>query len=1723
VTRTILVRLAVVLAVCVGFLTATTTPSTSDSGEGAVAAASVSQRLVSLGAQHTCAITDAGTVQCWGDNAFGQLGTGDRLTSTTPRLVEQLSGVVELAAGYSHTCALVHGGSVRCWGLNGSGQLGVGSVADHDTPQTVPGLTGVKHVASGGFHTCALLAPGTVSCWGQDGSGQLGDGSPGDLAMSPQPVSGLPAGDPVVDITAGEFHTCAVTDAGHLWCWGHNGFGQLGNNTLVTSAVPVEVGEPGDPSTPMDDVLAVTAGGGFTCAILDRANRPTYCWGENSHGQLGTTTPEVSDVMQPSKVPLRVQIDSNPSPLARTISPMVNARSVSAGQNHACAVIDGGGVRCWGQGGSGQLGFVPKKLPNDHQQDSPYAVTVPGLSVQGVVGGGFHTCVLDGGAVKCFGYNFFGQLGGYKSQVSEPTIVSSARGASSVAVGTHAVCALVSDVPGGPTSPYCWGSNADGRLGIGSTSPPSSTVWRPVIAIPTSATDLRAGNGTFCALPDGNPRKCWGLNASGELGDGTTTDRPTPVPSTHLAGATAYDLGGTFSGGAERGTACKATGGHALCWGYNGQGQLGDGTTTDSLTPVTVMWDDDPDEDDVHLVPLTGVTDVAVGGDHACALVGGGQVWCWGANGAGQLGDNTSDTRVGAVKVQQDDDADDDDPLTGVVQLAAGSSHTCARVADKVRCWGATGSGRLGRGGSGEQADEPVNRNSSGDDLEHVTDLVVGDTHACAVTVPAPPGDPKNQTLLCWGENGENQLGDKTTTDRAFAVVTLETPDPDDPLPAPWISDVSAGRDNTCVVLLETTVECWGDNTDGQVGDGIGSKSVAPVTVNGGTTYDTNQIPLPPDLTATTTPGTPVVIPVPLTGVDPDGTPVTLVSVGDPPFGSETHDASSITYTPDPGCRDDTFAYVVSDGTAQVAGQVTVLMNCPPVANPDTATVPEDGSVDIDVRANDSDPDGDTLTIDPSFPVSPAHGAVSVVGGKVRYVPAANFCGPPTDTFSYRISDGNGHQALAAVVVTVTCGPDGPTATGDAVSTPEDTTLILDDELLGNDGDVDGDSLTFTAVTQPAHGTTSTDGSKVVYVPAPDNCGPDSFTYTVSDGTASATATVTVAVTCAGDSPKAQPDSANVPEDGSVLVDVLANDTDPDGDTLGLSGALGAPAHGTAIVESGKVRYTPTANYCGPDAFTYVVTDGALTATGSVSVAVGCVNDPPTANPDSATTPEDTTVHVHVLTNDSDVDGQLLHVGTISDPPHGTAVPAGGDAVAYTPDPNYHGSDTFTYQAVDTTGAATTATVTISVTPVDDPVQLASVSDTSTVWGNALAVPLSATDPDGEPITFSVVTGPAGATTSGSAFTWTPTSTQVGPSTIKVRASSGGVNADRTFVVTVTKRPTTLTYDGPTSGQLSDAAPLHATLRDTASNAPVSGRSIGFVLGSATASGATDGSGGASGLVQVTGSTGSRTLASSFAGDAAYQSSSASTPFTVAPEAFTVTLGGTQLVTTAGTSATVTYTADLAEESDGTVAAQLAGTPVTFRRLDGSTVCTGTASPTVPGQARATCTASQPVGALPVVVSATSAAYTGPMSVGVVTVANAGTGLSSGAGRAAGDAFGFQAKPAPKKGSPSGNLVHVVVSGGTAQVVSAATVTSYSAACAGKPRVCQATIQASAATVSSVNLTTGAVTPGGTAAIRMDATDPNKYAVSVTGSVTRTIGTPAAPVVLDAGVVSVTG
>jgi RHS repeat-associated protein len=279
---------------------------------------------------HTCGLSTAGTVACWGSNTVGELGIGVASAPIpAPVPVVGLSeGAKEISASWEHTCALTRVGAVKCWGWNEYGALGDGTTTDRATPVEVTGLSGnVTAIVAGGYHSCALVNGG-VKCWGRNNYGQLGDGSRTNR-LSPVDVFGLASG--VVLITAGLNHTCAVTGDHAMKCWGENSYGSLGDGTSTHRDTPVDV------TGLTSGVTGASAGHNHTCAIVDGA---AMCWGLNGDGQVGDNS---GFSVRPTPVAV--------SGLAASVV------SISAGGRHTCAIVGAdGAARCWGLNTSGQVG-----------------------------------------------------------------------------------------------------------------------------------------------------------------------------------------------------------------------------------------------------------------------------------------------------------------------------------------------------------------------------------------------------------------------------------------------------------------------------------------------------------------------------------------------------------------------------------------------------------------------------------------------------------------------------------------------------------------------------------------------------------------------------------------------------------------------------------------------------------------------------------------------------------------------------------------------------------------------------------------------------------------------------------------------------------------------------------------------------------------------------------------------------------------------------------------------------------------------------------------------------------------------------------------------------------------------------------------------------------------------------------------------------------------------
>jgi alpha-tubulin suppressor-like RCC1 family protein len=595
--------------------------------------------------------------------------------------VNDLSNVTAISTSRNHTCALLASGTEKCWGYNFFGQLGDETTTNRSIPVIVLGIDEAVAISNRGDEfSCALIVDGTVKCWGRNFEGELGNGSTTD-SRSPVRVGQLTN---AVAITTGTQHTCALLANGTAKCWGDNGEGQLGDGTTTDRHTAVSVG---DFTRTLSNAVAISAGTFFTCALV--ADGSAKCWGDNSHGQIGTVT-------------------STTGPLVlEGVSGSITARDVAAGRSHTCAVRANGTVSCWGNNDSGQLGIGgdARLVP----------VAVPNLTnVVAVAAGEAHSCaLLANGTAKCWGLNSSGELGnGTFTNSAAPVTVTGLTNAVAIAaggtLGSSHTCALIAD-----GTARCWGAGGSGQLGTGTTL--SSSVPVAVSGL-SKAVSIAVGETHSCAAVAVGGTFCWGFNGSGQLGNNTTTSRTLP-------GLVGLDNTIAVAGGNSH-TCAIRNDGTAWCWGANLLGQLGINSTTSHADPRQV----------VNLV--TPVVAIAGGFGHSCAVLADGTARCWGDNSAGQLGDNSTTQRLTPVVVttstvlklqpaqlttsaqltssqpatqfttssQLSPNFGTISPtiggsLTNVAQITTGRRHTCALFANgSVMCWGDNSSGQLGIG-----------------------------------------------------------------------------------------------------------------------------------------------------------------------------------------------------------------------------------------------------------------------------------------------------------------------------------------------------------------------------------------------------------------------------------------------------------------------------------------------------------------------------------------------------------------------------------------------------------------------------------------------------------------------------------------------------------------------------------------------------------------------------------------------------------------------------------------------------------------------------------------------------------------------------------------------------------------------------------------------------------------------------------------------------------------
>jgi alpha-tubulin suppressor-like RCC1 family protein len=680
---------------------------------------------ISAGVRYSLALRDDGTVWAWGDNRFGKLGNGTTTNSTTPVPVSDLSGVTAIAAGFNHGLALKSDKTVWAWGYNHYGQLGNGTITDSSIPVPVTGLSDVVALAGGADHTLAVKGDGTVWACGWNADGQLGDGT-NVTRLEPVQVVGLSG---VIAVAAGQYHSLAITGDETLWAWGYNNYGQLGDGTTTSSNTPLQVSS-------LSGATAVAAGAFHSMALL--ADGTAWAWGYNQYGQLGnpaaiSSAAEGSGPVQVSGPTNVTGISAgyahsllicpeytNPSPTISSLTP----NHKTAGGLSFTLTVNGSGFM------NGSVVRMDGLNRTTHyKSDTQLTAEIPStdLTILGTKNVTVCNPAPGGGISNEMAFTVDSNVVmAWGSGVAPflPEQVPGISGVTAISAGGGHALAIKSD-----RTAWAWGSNFYGQLGDGTTTYRATPVW---VSSLNSVAEVSAGGSHSLAIASGFYPWAWGGNSRGQLGDGTTENRTTPVPVSPLANGYFQMV----SGGEQHSLAVKNDM-TVWAWGCNRYGQLGDGTLTDSAIPLQVSG-------------LDQVVAVAGGADHSLALKRDGTVWAWGLNSAGQLGIGTPDTnKVTPVQIPG---------LSGVTAIDAGYDHSLALKSDgTVWAWGYNAYGQLGDGTTTNRK-SPVQVSS----LSGVRAVSAGDYHNLALK-----GD---ETAWAWGSNVGGELGDGTTTQRNTPV-----------------------------------------------------------------------------------------------------------------------------------------------------------------------------------------------------------------------------------------------------------------------------------------------------------------------------------------------------------------------------------------------------------------------------------------------------------------------------------------------------------------------------------------------------------------------------------------------------------------------------------------------------------------------------------------------------------------------------------------------------------------------------------------------------------------------------------------------------------------------------------------------------------------------------------------------------------------------------------------
>lgn len=803
---------------------------------------------VSNGEAHSCALS-GGAAYCWGHNENGQLGRGNFINTGDPVLVKAntpsdiLYGkkVTDIQLGQSTSCVIAERDNtpgeneVDCWGINNRGQLGDETQVTSPVPVRVHGLDGkrVTKLSMGTNITgvaCALTDEvGTVNayCWGGNERGQVGNGATGFAVTKATKVSdpnGVFTGKQIIDITANNYVTCALTDEGKVYCWGKNapspnefglapcnlgidfyGLGGGAGCPVVWTSPKTAINQAYFGNKP---VTKLTAGGWTLCAITDKA----YCWGND--GGVGGTLGRGSNGN--TSVPATVYSNNSVG-----LPPNQPVTDIDVDSDTTCS-ISGGQLYCWGRNTQGQLGIGSTYNSSNAAR---YVSTFSNTLVTSIATGYRHECAVAGGAVYCWGSDPEKLLIGnsqysysYTPILTSNSDLNSPFPASLLSTGDTHTCAIIDNTV------FCWGNNSDGQLGNGVDKTDRKIPTQLPSLATKNASLIASGNGFSCAsitATGGSDQiYCWGKNNKGQLGIGTASSAPVLTP-TLVKGLPASMKVTSLSAGETH--ACAVANSNVYCWGANDQKQLGD-TTTTQRTQATLAK---------GALPAGSAQTVSAGNVSTCATAAD-YLYCWGKNESGVIGVNDGNTgktfnpvRVtsGAVGLKRVD-------KVSVSRSSAGPFACAVLKAEKnTVCWGEGIVGQLGDGIahlfipliSDSYETKPINATAGALNNQSISAITTGNAHGCALA--------NNTSLMCWGEGLSGQIGNNqndllNSAKRINTFGSLRANGVNR-----YVTDVSAGPYHTCAVA-DSVIHCWGKNDHGQLGTNDNTNSRIPRQVS---------------------------------------------------------------------------------------------------------------------------------------------------------------------------------------------------------------------------------------------------------------------------------------------------------------------------------------------------------------------------------------------------------------------------------------------------------------------------------------------------------------------------------------------------------------------------------------------------------------------------------------------------------------------------------------------------------------------------------------------------------------------------------------------------------------------------------------------------------------------------------------------------------------------------